>query len=81
MNGSSKNLVTANDDENNNKDNDNAEEGNDDDDDGDGDGFAVIRTVAALRQLMAALICSWWFLTITVKDNPAGYKHNLVNRK
>ena len=53
MNGSSKNLVTANDDENYNKDNDNAEEGNDDD-----DGFAVIRTVAALRQLMAALICS-----------------------
>ena len=39
--------------------NDNPEEDiNDDDDDGDGDGFAVIRTVAALRQLMAALICS-----------------------
>ena len=45
----------ASDDQNDNYDADNDD---DNDDDDDSDEFAVRRTVAALRQLMAALICS-----------------------
>ena len=48
----------AADDQNDNYDNDADNDDDDVDDDDDADEFAVRRTVAALRQLMAALICS-----------------------
>ena len=52
------NYDADNDDDNNDNDDDDADNDADNDDDDDSDEFAVRRTVAALRQLMAALICS-----------------------